>query len=74
MADPIRAEAADLLACLASQPGEGICMVTSNAPGQWRRSARMLAARTWRSACDGANNWRENYAEAEALLREVTRG
>lgn len=71
----VRAEAADLLACLASQAEDVLfAFLTHNAPGRWRASARKLAHLTWASVDNEEDigpwlDMREHYAEAEARLR-----
>lgn len=72
----LRREAADLLACLASQRPSRVIGVAGefdpfSLPGNWSRRARAIAedASFWR---DTQLSWREVYAEAEARLREAT--
>ena len=61
-----------LLACLASQPGSWR-RESSTAPGSWSIEARKLA-RFVVTETPLLLSWRERYAEAEARLREVSRG
>lgn len=67
--DRVRRDAADLLACMASLPR--LSFATFSLPGRWSRDARRLAGLTWREVYDCLDDWRENYAECEARLREV---
>lgn len=71
--DPVRAEAIDLLACLASQPSFWRWS-SSDLPGAWSGSARRRASAE--VALLGGElvrdlDWRELYAEAEARLRSA---
>lgn len=65
----LRREAADLLACLASDIDECV-FGTHSLPGAWSANARGLALEV---ASDvpycGVLDWREMWAEAEAKLR-----
>lgn len=63
-------EAADLLACCASQPC-GWNWGTGEIPGDWSLAARVTAGRAWSESGSWreSTNWRERYAEAEARLR-----
>lgn len=76
----IRAEAADLLACLATEAATtGVWRFdTRSLPGRWRHAARQLACKAYRKvAWDGDRPLMgpaELYAEAEARLREASRG
>lgn len=73
--DPVRAEAIELLACLASQeqaPDGRNADTTASLPGGWSRRARREAAEAFVLTPD--SYWREVYAEAEARLRETARG
>ena len=73
MSAMVRSEAADLLSCLANQPGY---IWGANAlPGDWSDEARRMAWRTFDEVVDNLPGlkWRERYAEAEARLREVRR-
>lgn len=72
----VRAEAADLLACLASQPRlpddieiAAWRYTTYDLPGRWSQDARSLATSTVEPVIGGHGYWREMYAEAEAQLR-----
>lgn len=74
----IRAEAADLLACLASQPEKWnwFCRPMT-LPGRWSQNAIALSGSMLDDIGVSDNpdlDWRENYAEAEARLRETTHG
>lgn len=64
-------EAADLLACLASQPRWSHFI--DDAPGGWSAAARQLAtaARDQAISEDDTMGWDEDYAEAEAILRDL---
>lgn len=77
MGDPIRAEAADLLACLASQPRQWL-YETATLPGEWsveaRSYARLKLPDDLRPVAQSGDEFREFYAEAEARLREVDHG
>lgn len=65
----IRTEAADLLACLASQPKRWR-WETMTIPGGWSRGARNLARRKVAPLAPAQpRRWRDMYAEAEARLR-----
>lgn len=65
-----RKQAADLLACLASQP-ETWPWFIDDAPGRWSPWARRMAKSAWDEVCEAYPNliWREIYAESEAQLR-----
>lgn len=72
--DPVRAEAIELLACIASQRDLD-WFTTYATPGKWSRAARRRATAAWDSLDDAGRwlDWREMYAEAEARLREQVR-
>lgn len=78
----IRREAADLLACLASQPdGWWPPWTIEGLTGRWSPAARCIAQQSSyrvhlseRRAFRADLDWRERYAEAEARLREASRG
>ena len=63
----LRNEAADLLACCASQSVAEFS--TAWIPGRWSRRARFLAAQTIYDVDWSSHSWREAYAEGEARLR-----
>lgn len=72
--DPVCAEAIELLACLASQPGTWR-YETATVPGDWTIEARNYARLKLPDDMRPPGlEWREFYAEAEARLREVARG
>lgn len=71
--DPVRAEAIDLLACLASQPGVAWKLTVWSYPGGWGGRACVLARLTISDVDHTDLDWRERYAEAEARLRESVR-
>ena len=77
--DPVRAEAIELLACLATANASlrGWPWTTTNLPGEWSERARLVAHSSVASISldDVANlSVEEMYAEAEARSREVARG
>lgn len=62
-------EAADMLGILASQDEWWIWFV-DDLPGDWRPGARIRAKSAYTAALelDESRYWREDYAEAEAML------
>lgn len=67
-------EAADLLACCASQPDDWRMTTGSEDPtyGTWNNAAVNIASSIWEEISDSDNDlgWREDYAEAEAVIRK----
>lgn len=67
-------EAADLLACCASQPDDWRMTTGSEDPtyGTWSNAAVTTASLIWEEVNDSQSDmgWREHYAEAEAHIRK----
>lgn len=57
-----------MLACLASQP-DPCGLYISTVQGEWSLNAKSLARAAFERVAEVNSDWREDYAEAEALLR-----